>query len=160
VIAGGGILTGIISDAYKHRLEGSSILLYTGLASLAFLVFSDLLAAWVWLLPLALFYCIVKEKNGLGSFTLIFGSSLAFLMMNYTVGGGPGYLITGQLGYTIFPRVEVLSNGLQLFTAMVTILSLLLIGLFATGRRDPTKTLVGSSILAVVTYGVLYAWLV
>jgi hypothetical protein len=125
--------------AAKGKMTPDVTLLYTGLVSVALLVFSDILASWVWLLPLVLFYAALKGKEALGVFSLVFGTSTAFLMMSFTVGSR--YLLTGNPSYPIVPAVESLSHGIQIFSISVTALTMILLLLMWRGRGNATRTL-------------------
>jgi len=125
--------------AAKGKMTTDSTLLFTGLVSVALLLFSDILAGWIWLLPLVLFYGALKNKEGLGVFSLVFGTSTAFLMMSFAIGSR--YVLTGNPNFPIVPVIESLSNGVQIFVLSVTALTGVLLLLMWRGRSDANKTL-------------------
>jgi hypothetical protein len=136
---------GITATFYtaKGKMTPASTILFTGLASVALVLFSSLLAGWIWLLALPLFYASLKGKDGLGVFSLVFGTSTAFLMMSYTVGSR--YLLTGDPNYKVVPLVESLNRGVQIFAISATLLTLIMLLLMWRGKGDANKTLVLTS---------------
>jgi hypothetical protein len=86
-----------------------------------------------------LFYGALKGKEGLGVFSLVFGTSTAFLMMSFTVGSR--YLLTGDPSFQIVPGIESLSHGIQIFVLSVTALTGILLFLMWRGKSDANKTL-------------------
>jgi hypothetical protein len=122
----------------KGKMTPALTLLFTVLACVALLMFSNILAGWIWLLPMALFYAALTEKDGLGVFSLVFGTSTAFLMLSYTIGSR--YLLTGDLNYGIVPPLESLGHGTQIFTVSVTALTMILLLLIWRGKGHANKT--------------------
>jgi hypothetical protein len=127
----------------KGKMTPATTILFTALASLVLVMFSSILAGWIWLLSLTLFYAALKGKDGLGVFSLIFGTSTAFLMMSYTVGSR--YLLTGDSSYAVVPLVESLNHGVQIFATSVTLLTLIMLLLMWRGKGHANKTFVLTS---------------
>lgn len=125
--------------AIKGKLGPDAMLLLTIFVSIGLLLFSDILAGWVWLLPLVLFYAALKAKDGLGVFSLVFGTSTAFLMMSFPIGSR--YVLTGDSNFPIVPVVEALSHGVQIFVLSVTVLTCVLLTLLWLRKTNPYKTL-------------------
>ena len=139
VISFGAIGASSVFYAAKGKMTPDATLLFTGLASVALLLFSNILAGWIWLLPIVLLYGALKGKEGLGAFSLVFGTSTAFLMMHFTVGSR--YLLTGNASFPVIPVIESLSHGLEIFVLSVTVLTGILLLLMWHGRTDASKTL-------------------
>jgi len=92
-------------------------------------------------------YAALKEKDGLGVFGLVFGTSTAFLMMSYTVGSR--YLLTGDSGYPVVPLLESLGYGVQIFALSVTASTMILLLLMWRGRGRADRTLALTSIFTI-----------
>jgi hypothetical protein len=127
----------------KGKMTPATTILFTALASVVLVMFSSILAGWIWLLSLTLFYAALKGKDGLGVFTLVFGTSTAFLMMSFTVGSR--YLLTGDSSYAIVPLIESLDHGVQIFATSVTLLTLIMLLLMWRGKGHANKTFVLTS---------------
>lgn len=135
-----GVIGGVATYlTIKGKLTHDAMLLLTIFVSITLLLFSDILAGWVWLLPLVLFYAALKGKEGLGVFSLVFGTSTAFLMMSFPIGSR--YVLTGNPNFPIVPVVEGLSHGVQIFVLSVTVLTGVLLSLIWLRRADAYKTL-------------------
>ena len=127
----------------KGRMTPASIVLFTGLVSISLLLFSSILAGWVWVIPIMLLYATLKEKEGLGVFSIVFGTSTAFSMMSYTIGSR--YVLTGNPGYPVVPALESVANGVQVFAVSVTLLTMILLLLMWRGNYRANRTLVITS---------------
>jgi hypothetical protein len=123
----------------RGKMTPASTVAFTALSCVALLLFSNILAGWIWLLILAMVYAALKEKDGLGVFGLVFGTSAAFLMMSYTVGSR--YLLTGDSGYPVVPLLESLGYGVQIFALSVTASTMILLLLMWRGRGRADRTL-------------------
>src|SRR5207237_9681622 len=73
------ILAAAVLDTYRHKMDAERLVFYTALSSVVLLFFSNLLASWLWLIPICLLYAIMNEKNDLGAFIFVFVPSFAFL---------------------------------------------------------------------------------
>jgi hypothetical protein len=131
----------------RQKMTPASMILFTGLVCVSLLLFSDILAGWVWLLPIALFYASLKDKDGLGVFSLVFGTSIAFLMMSYTIGSR--YVLTGDPNYPIVPASESVAHGVQIFAISVTLLTAILLLLMWRGKGHAHRTLALTSGFAI-----------
>jgi hypothetical protein len=139
LISLGGIGVIALFFAAKRKITPASTLLFTGLVSVALLLFSSILASWIWILPIVLFYAALKDKEGLGVFSIVFGTSAAFLMMSFTVGSR--YVLTGDPNFYIVPAVESLNHGAQIFAVSVTTLTMILLLLMWRGKGHANRTL-------------------
>ncbi len=152
IIAGGALL-----DTYKKTMSVERLVLYMILSYVFLLMFGNLLASWVWLLPMCLLYALMKGRDELGAFTLVFGTTVAFLMVSNTTGSA--YLLLGNVGFAILPAIEAIKNRLQIFTVMVTSLAIILLLLLRYGSGNPTQTMLRASALVISIYVLLYFWL-
>lgn len=157
LVGAGVIIFGVCLDTYRRQINGERIVLYTAASSVVLLLFSDLLASWLWLLPTSLMYAIMKEKNALGAFMLVFGTAMTFLIVSNTTGSA--YLILGNVGYAIQPAVEAMRNQLKIFTVMSASLAGIFLFYLKYGREKPSRTLVRTSGIALSMYLLLYFWL-
>ncbi len=158
IISGTALLAFAFLSNYKSRLSLDSIVLYTGLAITAILLFSGPVAPWLWLVPLAIVYAILKNKDSLAVFSLVFGTGLTFAMESHLTGSA--YFLLGRVGYAIQPAIEAVRNGLQIYTVTATFLAVLLLYLFvASGLGKAKRTLVVTSVLMVCVYLLTYFWL-
>ena len=145
-------------EIYRHRLNAENLVFFIALSSGFSLLFSNLLASWVWLLPVCLLYATMKGKNDLGAFVLVFGTGMAFFEISY--GFGSTYLILGNAGYPIQPPVfETISNGSKIFSIMATVQGVLLLLYLRFGSGQPAKTLIRTSGIVLSVYLLLYFWL-
>jgi len=142
-------VVGTVGTLYSVRgkMTPASTVAFTAFSCVALLLFSNILAGWIWLLILAMVYAALKEKDGLGVFGLVFGTSTAFLMMSYTVGSR--YLLTGDSGYPVVPLLESLSYGVQIFAISVTASTVILLLLMWRGRGHANRTLALTSSFAI-----------
>jgi hypothetical protein len=149
------ILGAAILDIYRQEMRIERLVLYTTLSSIFLVLFSNLIAFWFWILPVSLLYTIMKEKNDLGAFMLVFGTSIAFLEVAYAF--GPGYLILGNFG-SIVPAIEGVKNALKILSVMVTSLVIILLFLLKYGSRQANQTMLRTSAIALSIYLLLYFW--
>jgi len=157
-LSGTGIVAGAIIQTIKHKFGTNSIILFSILSAVSFLLFSRVLASWVWLLPLGIAYAILTNRDSLAAFTLVLGTSIAFVMMSYVFGSA--YLLLGIVGYPILPSIEAVRNGIQIFAIMVAILAgLFLLYLRAPISTSPQGTLIRMSALSIGLYLLLYFWI-
>ena len=145
-----------IFDTYRRRMDVERIVFYGVVSSVLFLVFTNLIALWFWILPIALLYAIMKQKNDLGAFMLVFGTTIAFLEVSYAFGSN--YLIFGQFG-AIVPGIEGLINGRKILSIMAASLSLMLLFFLKYGSGQAKETLLRTTGISVLMYLVLYFWL-
>ena len=149
------ILGAAIIDTYLRRMSIERLVFYVALSSIFVVLFSNLIAFWFWLLPICLLYAILKEKNDLGAFMLVFGTSVAFLEVVYAFGSS--YLILGTFR-TIVPGIEGIQNSLRILSIMVTSLAIVLLFLLKYGKGQAGQTLVRTSGMAISIYLLLYFW--
>jgi hypothetical protein len=158
ILSGVGILTGVLYSNYLHGFNLNSVLQYSGLAIVSFLLFSGPVASWVWLLPLGILYASFKEKDSLATMTLPLGTAIAFTIVSNLTGSA--YFLLGTVGYSILPTLEAVRNGLEIFTVTATFVAILFLYYFL--RRNQTSvswTLLISSALILGTYCLAYFWL-
>ena len=146
-----------IFDTFRQRMNIERLVFYVALSSICIVLFSNLVAFWFWLLPVCLLYAIIMEKNDLGAFMLVFGTSIAFLEVTYAFGSS--YLILGTFSVVV-PGLEGIQNSLKILSIMVTLLTVLLSFLLKHGRGQASHTLLRTSGLSVALYVLLYFWLV
>jgi len=132
------------------------LVFYLTLSSVFFLLFSNLIAFWFWILPLCLLYAIMREKKDLGAFMLVFGTSVAFLEVAYAFGSS--YLILGPFG-AIVPGIETINNTLKILSIMVTSLAIILLFFLRYGSGQANQTILRTSGIAIAIYLLLYFWL-
>ncbi len=144
-------------DIYHQKMTAERLVFYTALSSVFLLLFSNLLASWVWLLPVCLLYAMMKDKNGLGGFILVFGTTVAFLEVSNLFGSA--YLLLGSVGYPILPPIEAIRNRVQIFSAMVTALAFILLFLLMYGSGRSSRTMLRTSGIILSLYLMLYFWL-
>ena len=145
-----------IFDTYRRRMDTERIVFYGVVSSVLFLVFTNLIALWFWVLPIALLYAIMKQKNDLGAFMLVFGTTIAFLEVSYAFGSN--YLIFGQFG-AIVPGIEGLINGRKILSIMATAFSVMLLFFLKYGSGQAKETLLRTTGISVLMYLLLYFWL-
>ena len=143
-------------DTYRQRMSVDRLVFYTALSSIFFLLFSNLLASWLWILPVCLLYAIIKEKKDLGAFMLVFGTTVAFLEVAYAFGSA--YLILGNVGYAILPGVESIHNQLKIFSVTLTALAIMLLFLLRYGSGRANQTILRTSGIVLSIYLLLYFW--
>ncbi len=143
-------------ETYRQRMSLEKLVFYLALSSVFFLLFSNLIAFWFWILPLCLLYAIMREKKDLGAFMLIFGTSVAFLEVAYAFGSS--YLILGPFG-TIVPGIEAINNTLKILSIMVTSLAIILLFFLRYGSGQANQTILRTSGIAISIYLLLYFWL-
>jgi hypothetical protein len=157
-LSGTGIVAGAIIQTIKHKFGTNSIILFSTLSAVSFLLFSRVLAFWVWLIPLGIAYAILTNRDSLAAFTLVLGTGIAFVMMSYAFGSA--YLLLGIVGYPILPSIEAVRNGSQIFAIMVAILAgLFLLYLRGPISTSPQGTLIRMSALSIGVYLMLYFWI-
>jgi hypothetical protein len=144
-------------DIFRHKMSDERLVLYVTVSAVIFLMFSSLLAAWLWLLPICLLYAIMKDKNDLGAFMLVFGTGVAFLQVSNLFGSA--YLTLGSVGYPIQPIIESVTNRVQIFSVMVTALAVLLLFFLKYGSGRASQTLLRTSGITLSLYLMLYFWL-
>jgi len=150
------ILAAAVLDTYRHKMDAERLVFYTALSSVFLLFFSNLLASWLWLIPICLLYAIMNEKNDLGAFILVFGTSVAFLEVSNTTGSA--YWIFGTLGHTILPSIEATRNGLEIFSVMMTALAIILLFYLRYGSGQAKETMLRASGITLSLYLLLYFW--
>jgi hypothetical protein len=99
----------------------------------------------------------MKGKNDLGAFMMVFGTTVAFLTVSNTTGSA--YLLLGNVGVPILPAIEAIQNRLEIFTIVVTSLSIILLLLLKYGSGNATQTMLRTSAFAISIYVLLYFWL-
>jgi len=144
-------------DTYRKRMNAEMLVFYLCLSAAALLLFTSLLASWVWLVALCLIYAGMKGKSDLGAFMLVFGTAVTFVEVSNTTGSA--YLILGNLGYPIVPFIEAIRNRLEIFTVMVTALTALVLFYLKYGSSDPRQTIIRTSAITLSLYLLLYFWL-
>jgi hypothetical protein len=92
------ILGAAFFEIYRQGMSTERLVFYVTVSSVFILLFSNLLASWVWLLPICLLYATIKEKPDLGAYMLVFGTTTAFLEVSNT--SGSAYFL---LGNVVFP---------------------------------------------------------
>src|SRR5437773_3152506 len=158
LLSGTAIFTAVLYTNYLHRFNLNSVLLYSGLAVVSFLLFSGPVASWVWLLPLGLLYAIFKEKDSLAAMTLPFGTAIAFTMVSYLTGSA--YFLLGTIGYPILPAIEGVRNGLEIFTITATSAAIVFLYYFLRPNHATVgRTLLASSALILTVYLLAYFWM-
>ncbi len=150
------ILGAAMLDVYRHKMDAERTVFYTALSAVSLLFFSNLLASWLWILPICLLYATLKEKNDLGAFMLVFGTSVAFLEVSNTTGSA--YLIFGTLGYAILPAIEATRNRLEMFSVMMGSLAIIVLFFLRYGSGQAKETMLRSSGLVLSLYLLLYFW--
>jgi len=158
LIVGVGIALSVSVDAYGRRINGERIVLYTALSSIALLFLTNLLAAWIWILGLGLAYAIIKKKDDLGAYMLVFGTALTFLIVSYHAPAGWAYYFFGP-GLGTVPAFQAVQNRLLLFSIFATVLGLLFLAYVRYGPGKAVPTLFRTSALVVCCYLLLYFWL-
>jgi hypothetical protein len=133
------------------------LVFYLTISFVFILLFSNLLASWVWLLPMCLLYAMIKEKPGLGAYMLVFGTITAFLEVSNT--SGSAYLLLGNVGFPILPLIEAINNRVQLFSVMVACLAIILLFMLRYGSGSASETMLRTSALSFSLYLLLYFWL-
>ncbi len=151
------VLGGALLETYRQTMSVERLVFYIALSFVFLLLFANLLASWVWLLPVCLLYALMKGKNDLGAFMLVFGTMVAFLIVSNTTGSA--YLLLGNVGVPILPAIEAIPNRLQIFTVMVTSLAIILLLLLRFGSGSATQTMLRTSAVALSIYVLLYFWL-
>ncbi len=151
------VLAGALLDTYRDKMSVERFVLYLALSSVFFLLFSSLLASWLWVLPVCLLYTIMKEKNDLGAFTLVFGTTVAFLEVSNIFGSA--YLLLGDVGLAIQPAIEAVRNRVQIFTIMVTTLAIILLFFLRYGSGHFIQTMLRTTGITLSLYLLLYFWL-
>ena len=151
IVTGGALL-----EIYRQTMSEERFVFYVAVSSVFLLLFANLLASWVWLLPVCLLYALMRGKDDLGAFMLVFGTTIAFLIVSNTTGSA--YLLLGNVGFPILPTIEAIKNRLQIFTVMVTSLAIILLLLLRYGSGNATKTMLRTSALALSIYFLLYFW--
>jgi hypothetical protein len=149
------ILGAAILDIYRQRMGIERLVLYTALSSIFFVLFSNLIAFWFWLLPVSLLYAIMKEKNDLGAFMLVFGTGITFVEVTYAF--SPAYLILGSFG-AVVPAIEGVQNALKIVSVMVTSLAIILLLLLKYGSGQANQTMLRTSAITLCIYLLLYFW--
>jgi len=144
-------------DTYRNKMNAEKLAFYLCLSVVALLLFTSLLASWVWLVAICLLYAGMKGKSDLGAFMLILGTAVTFVEVSNTTGSA--YLLLGNLGYPIVPFIEAIRNRLEIFTVMVTALTALVLFYLKYGSSDPRQTIVRTSAITLSLYLLLYFWL-
>jgi len=155
--AGTVVSLGVVYDSYKQKLDARRVLLYTILSALAFLIFSSLLTAWLWLVPAGILYAIMTEREMLGAFTLILGTATSFLMASNTM--SYAYLLFDNAGLTVLPAIEFVRNRLPLFSVMVSLLAIIYALYLHKTVGTAQGTLIRMSIVTLGLYLLFYFWL-
>jgi hypothetical protein len=149
------VLGAAILDTYRQKMTIERLVLYTAVSCIPIVLFSNLIAFWFWLLPTCLLYVIMREKNDLGAFMLVFGTCVAFLEAAYAFGSS--YLILGVFG-AIVPSIEGIKNTLKILSIMVTALTIILLLLFRYGKGQANQAMLRTSAIALSIYLLLYFW--
>jgi hypothetical protein len=158
LLSGAAILTGVVLSNYTGRSNVNSLVLSAGISLISVLLFSGPLAAWLMLIPIAIVYSILRNKDSLASFTLVFGTALTFVMVSYTAGSA--YFLLGNVGYAILPSLEAIRHGLQIFTVMATFLAVAFVYYFLFAKEGRVeRTMIATSIIIVSAYVLTYYWL-
>jgi len=150
------ILGAALLETYRQRMSVDRLVFYLALSSVFFLLFSNLIAFWFWILPVCLLYAIMREKQDLGAFMLVFGTSVAFLEVAYAFGSS--YLIRGTFG-AIVPGIEAINNTLKIMSIMATSLAIILLFFLKYGSGQANQTILRTSGIAISIYLLLYFWL-
>jgi hypothetical protein len=150
------VLGAAIFDTYRKRMNVERIVFYMALSSVFFLLFSNLIAFWFWLLPVCLLYAIIREKKDLGAFMLVFGTSVAFLEVTYAFSSN--YLIFGNFG-AIVPSIEGIKNALKITSIMATSLAIILLFFLKYGSGRANETMLRTAGISLSIYLLLYFWL-
>ncbi len=131
----------------RRKFDLQSLISYTLVAFVFFMIFSAQQPQWwVFILPLGFVYALVSEKYSVGIYMLVFGAMVAFLTLSFTQGSG--YMLFGSAKYNIFPALEDLKHGIDLFTVTTTVGALTLVGYVLAGDRIAgTRPLLRSSII-------------
>jgi len=131
----------------RKKFDLQSIVTYTLVGFVGFMIFSAQQPQWwVFILPLGFVYALVSEKYAVGIYMLVFGAMIAFLTLSFTQGSG--YMIFGSAKYNIFPALEDLKHGIDLFTVTTALGALTLVGYVLAGDRIAgTRPLLRSSII-------------
>jgi hypothetical protein len=151
------ILGAAFFETYRQRMSTERLVFYLTVSFVFVLLFSNLLASWVWLLPMSLLYATIKEKHDLGAYMLVFGTATAFLEVSNT--SGSAYLLLGNVGFPILPAIEAINNRVQLFSVMVAFLAIILLFMLRYGSGSGRATMLRTSVLAFSLYLLLYFWL-
>jgi len=159
LIAGIGIALPASFDIYKRRINAKRIALYTAACSIAFLLLSNLLAAWVWVLGIGLLYAIVKNKDDLGAFMLVFGAAMAFLIISLHAPSGWAYYFFGPVDLPFQPTIETVRNRLVIFSVIATTLGLMSLAYLRYGHGKAGSTLIRASGIVLSLHLLLYFWL-
>jgi hypothetical protein len=151
------VLAVIILDTYTQRMTVERSVFYTTISFVFLLLFSNLLASWLWLLSIGLLYAVMKEKVDLGAFMLVLGTAVAYLEVTLTFGST--YLLLGSGGPPIQLAVEGIKNPLQIFTIMTTTLALILLFYLRYGSGHAIQTILRTSAITLSLYLLLFFWL-
>jgi hypothetical protein len=144
-------------EIYRQGMSTERLVFYVTVAFVFILLFSNLLASWVWVLPMCLLYATIKEKPDLGAYMLVFGTTTAFLEVSNT--SGSAYLLLGNVGFSILPAIEAINNRVRLFSVMVACLAIILLFMLRYGSGSASVTMLRTSALAFLLYLLLYFWL-
>ncbi len=156
LLAGAILGLSVFLDLRKGRLDSERIVLYTGLSAVVFLLLSNLVAEWLWLLPIGIVYSILRSNDRLGGFMLIFGTVLAFVEISYTAGSA--YYLLGASSSTQLTVLEVVSHGTYIFAIMSTILAGFFLAYAKPGRNLGAVNLRRSSLLLLTIFILVYFW--
>ncbi len=156
LLAGAILGLSVFLDLRKGRLDSERIVLYTGLSAVVFLLLSNLVAEWLWLLPIGIVYSILRSNDRLGGFMLIFGTVLAFVEISYTAGSA--YYLLGASSSTQLTVLEVVSHGTYIFAIMSTTLTGFFLAYAKLGRNLGAVNLRRSSLLLLTIFILVYFW--
>lgn len=159
LVVGGLVLFRVSLTTFRGRLHVDSLLLYTILSYVAFLLLLDLPNRWYWVLPLGIVYAILKGKDSLAAYMLVFGTAASFFIVSNATGSA--YYLVGQVGDPALmqPLIEGIRNGLTVFVVMVTTLTgLFLAYLCRRSDGDAGGTLARSSLIVFGVYLMAYFW--
>jgi hypothetical protein len=136
----------------RKKYDLQSLVTYTLVAFVGFMLFSAQQPQWwVFILPLGFVYALVSEKYPVGIYMLVFGTMVAFLTLSFTQGSG--YMLFGSAKYNVFPALEDVKNGIDLFTVSTALGAVTLVGYLLAGDRIAgTRPLLRS---AIILFGVL-----
>lgn len=131
----------------RRKYDPQSLITYTMVAFVFFMIFSAQQPQWwLFILPLGFIYALVSEKYSVGIYMLAFGTMAAFLTLSFTQGSG--YMLFGSAKYNVFPALEDLKHGIDLYSVTTTIGALMLIGYTVAGDKIAgTRPLFRSSII-------------
>ncbi len=155
LIVGGLILICVYVDSAKKPLQASTILLYTCVSALAFLLLLNLPSEWIWLIPVGLLYASMVDNSKLGVYILPFGTASCFFLVSLV---GSAYYLLGSNSQPILGSIEGARNGLLIFNLITTVLGALFFAYLKGSKSNTSHTLIRSSIIILGAYCTFYFW--